>query len=74
MPVKPSTLANPVPNTPRSLSPPAWMIRVTARAANTRISNRPSRVPAPVLSRTPNQPKTNTISAAATAEITHQVS
>ena len=72
--MKPSTLAKPVPNTDRVLASPAWKIRVTARAANTRISNRPRIVPAPVLSRTPNQPSTNTVTAAASAATTHQVS
>jgi hypothetical protein len=72
--VKPSTSALPVPNTDRVLASPAWKIRVTARAANTRISNRPRIVPAPVLSRTPNQPRTKTTTAATTADTTHQVS
>jgi len=73
-PAKPSTLAEPGPNTARVLSPPAWKIRVTASPANTRISNSPSRVPAAVLRRTPKNPRTNTITAAATADTTHQVS
>jgi hypothetical protein len=63
-----------VPNTARVLASPAWKIRVTARAANTRISNNPRIVPAPVLSRTPNHPRTKTTTAAATADTTHQVS
>ena len=61
-PAKPSTSANPVPNTARVL------------ASKTRISNSPRIVPAPVLSRTPNHPRTNTTTAAATADTTHQVS
>jgi hypothetical protein len=63
-----------VPNTRWVLAPPTLTIRVTARAANTRISNRPRSVPATVLSRTPKYPRTNTMTAAATAATTHQVS
>jgi hypothetical protein len=73
-PPKPSTVAKPVPNTLRVLASPALTISVTASAANTRISNRPRMVPAPVDRRMPNQPNTNTTTAAATAATTHQVS
>jgi hypothetical protein len=74
MPPKPSTLAKSVPNTRRVLASPASAISQTASAANTRISNSPRIVPAPVESRTPNHPSRNTITAAATAATTHQVS
>ena len=73
-PVNPSAVACSVVKTDSVLLSPASMIIQTASAAKTTISNRPSTVPAPALSRMPNQPKASTSTAATTVAIGHQVS
>lgn len=73
-PSKPGAVANSVPNTDSVFASPAFTISQTASVANTRISNRPRSVPATAPTLTPNQPSRNTMSAAPTAAIGHQVS